>query len=168
MLMLLFKVGNTRWALSAAEVKTIIPLVALQKTNAAQPPKMGADTALLSWLNYHGEMTPAIDTSMWIVGSPAPQLLSSRIAILKFQAIEPASISQLGLILDSAGETAQLLEGPSLPAQLGSQSPFTQALWKDSQGNIVQQLALAPIFERVFGLRAEPLASPNSQPQGVI
>ncbi len=182
--MLLFKVGNTRWALSATEVQTIIPLIALQKTSTAQTPKMSANAALLNWLNYHGEMMPAIDISMWIVGSPAPQILSTRIAILESQAKETAretaketaSVSRLGLILDSAGETSQLFEGPSLPAHMSSQSPLTQALWKDSQGNIIQQLALAPLFERVFGLRSELLesptvssnVSPTFQPQGVI
>ncbi len=131
MLMLLFQIGDERWAIAASEVKAVIPLVNLQPHS--QPMIAGL-------LNYHGEILPAVDVSALIARKAAPQMLSTRAVIVE-------NIGQrLALVVERAGETAWLSETVNLPAQ----NAYTCAVMKNSVGTIVQRLAIAPLFKQVF------------------
>ena len=144
MLMLLFWVGDERWAIAASAVESLVPLVNLQRS---------PDAISAGLLNYHGEMLPAVDVAAIIAERPTPQTMSTRIAIVNMgSGYAEAAVGQaaaghrrLGLILDRAGETALLSETVSLPIH----SPYIETLFKDAKGGIVRQLAIAPIVSRV-------------------
>lgn len=146
MLMLLFWVGDERWAIAASAVESVVPLVNLQRA---------PDAISVGLLNYHGEMLPAVDVAAVIAEVPTPQTMSTRIAMVDMdnEAIEEATGQdwkmrqhrRLGLILDRAGETALLSERVSLPVH----TPYIEALFKDAKGEIVRQLAVAPIVSQV-------------------
>ncbi len=148
MLMLLFRIGDERWALAASEVRAVIPLVDLQPHS--QPMVAGL-------LNYHGEILPAVDVSALITGKAAPQLLSTRAVIVESNSAISSERSSalnrrqdsnqlLALVVERAGETAWLSETVSLPAV----SAYAYAAMKNATGDIVQRLAIAPLFEQVF------------------
>lgn len=147
MLMLLFRVENERWAIAAADIQAIIPRVNLQEMPHSHPMIAGL-------LNYHGEMLPAVDVSALIANRAAPPLLSTRMVIVECgrlcggeqNGIQHNPIQRLALVVERAGETGWLSEAVNLPKQ----SVYAQAALKDSQGGIVQHLAIAPLFKQVF------------------
>ncbi len=144
--MLLFWVGDERWAIAASAVESVVPLVNLQRS---------PDTVSAGLLNYHGEMLPAVDVAAIIAELSAPQTMSTRIAIVDMESETSGEVTgqnretgqhrRLGLILDRAGETALLSETVSLPVH----TPYIEALFKDAKGEIVRQLAVAPIVSKV-------------------
>jgi chemotaxis signal transduction protein len=137
MLMLLFQIGDERWALAAAEVKAVIPLVNLQPHS--QP-------MLAGLLNYHGEILPAVDVSAVIAHRAATQMLSTRAVIIESGIVEHGARQRMALVVERAGETAWLSETVDLPVQ----NAYVCAAMKNSKGEIVQRLAIAPLFEQVF------------------
>ncbi|MGC1305917.1 MAG: chemotaxis protein CheW [Phormidesmis sp.] len=137
MLMLLFWVKEEPWAIAATDIESLLPLVALQPVQGKLH-----NPALTGWINCHGSMIPAIDLSKQVADAPAPLQLSTRIAVVTL----PLSPRRIGLILERAGEMADL----NNPVDLPTQSFYTQALFKDSGGAVVQRLAIAPLFELAF------------------
>jgi chemotaxis signal transduction protein len=155
MLMLLFRVGAGHWAIAASEIVSVAPLLDLQPISPAHPVVSG-------WLNYRGELLPAVDVSALITGQAVPQLLSSRILIIERAQTKcaqtervqadghdgpqtAAAIQKIALLVDQAKEMAVLSE----PVHLPSQSVYTQAAFKGPQGEAVQQLAIAPLFAQL-------------------
>jgi chemotaxis signal transduction protein len=143
MLMLLFQIGDERWAIAASEVKAVVPLVDLQPHS--QPMIAGL-------LNYHGEILPAVDVSALIARKAAPQMLSTRAVIVE-------NGQRMALVVERAGETAWLSETVNLPAQ----NAYSCAVMKNPKGEIVQRLEIAPLFQQVF----EPVFETNLQLDGV-
>lgn len=147
MLMLLFWVGDERWAIAASAVENVVPLVNFQHSS---------DTISAGLLNYHGEMLPAVDIAAMVAETSTPQTMSTRIAIVNTssetvekaigQTRETGQHRRLGLILDRAGETALLSETVSLPIH----TPYIKALFKDAKGEIVHQLTVASVVSQVY------------------
>jgi chemotaxis signal transduction protein len=137
MLMLLFQIGDERWALAAAEVKAVIPLVDLQPHSQSM---------IAGLLNYHGEILPAVDVSAVIAHRAAPQMFSTRAVIVEGQGTRQGARQRMALVVERAGETAWLSETVNLPVQ----NAYVCAAMKNSKGEIVQRLAIAPLFEQVF------------------
>ncbi|MEO1395094.1 MAG: chemotaxis protein CheW [Cyanobacteria bacterium J06634_5] len=120
MLVLLFHIGEARWALEAAEIQDILSLVDLQMlpggTSAASLGGDRANSPSLNCrlLNYHGDLIPVVDVGQAVAGEPAPELLSTRIAIV-LQPRPAGAPLRLGLILDRASETIDLSEKVPVP-----------------------------------------------------
>jgi len=142
--MLLFQIADEPWAIAAAEVKDLVPLVTLQPYAGAAE-RVAAPIAGL--LNYHGEHLPVVDVAQSVAHQRAPSVLSTRIAIVEMPIEAPveapaeASVTRLGLILDRAYETAYLTESVNLPVN----SPYVSATLEGPDG-IVQQLAIANLL----------------------
>jgi len=133
MLMLLFWVGNERWAIASADISDVLPLVNLQAMPCSHP-------VLAGLLNYRGEMIRTLDVSKVMTEQTAQPMMSTRIVVVE------ASDARLGLVVERAEEVVQLSE---LEALLGERT-YLKATLRDEHG-IVQQLALAPLFELAHG-----------------
>ena len=97
MLYVLFKLGNDRYALEAARVVEVVPLLALKKI--PQSPKGVAGLMI-----YRGRPVPALDLCELTFGRPARELLSTRIIVINCaEANAPEQL--LGLIAEHATET---------------------------------------------------------------
>lgn len=97
MLFVLFKVGRDRFALEAARVVEIIPLVGIQRLNSATAGVAGV-------FNYHGQFVAAVDLCELILHRPAVELLSTRIIVIKRPDAD-GTPHLLGLIVEAATGT---------------------------------------------------------------
>ena len=97
MLMLLFYVGNDRYALAARQVVEVMSLVELKKL--ARSPKY-----LAGLLNYRDRVIPVIDLCQLLSGIPSRSYLSTRIIVINY-AINKEKSSLLGLIAERVTET---------------------------------------------------------------
>lgn len=143
MLMLLFWIGTERWAIAAADIKDVLPLVKLQPVPHSHPELAGL-------LNYRGEMVRTLDISKVITRQAAPLIMSSRIVVVQ------VADQHLALVVERAEETTRLVETNEL-IKPGS---YSQATLKDQQG-VVQQLALSPLLEHALKkspAQAQPLS----------
>ncbi|YAG16028.1 CheW protein [Nostoc sp. DSM 114161] len=77
MLMLLFKVGNERYAIASQDVVEVIPLVLL-KTLPHKPEHIAGV------FNYRGCITPVIDLCQLMQGKPCSDNLSTRIVLVNY------------------------------------------------------------------------------------
>ena len=98
MLFLLFQLGRDRYALDARRVVEVLPLVGVKKV--PQAPR-----ALTGLLNHRGTPVPLIDLGELMLGRPAPQLLSTRIILVRYG--NAGGERLLGLIAEKATETLQ-------------------------------------------------------------
>ena len=145
--MLLFRVGEERWAIAASQIQDVIPLVNLQKT----PYSCSVAAGLL---NYHGDLLTAVDVSQLIRQKAVPQAMSTRIIVV--QKINPLStqpategkMHRLALLVAQASEMANVSKVTSEIAQ----HRYAEAMLQMDSGEAVQQLAIAPIFEQLHRL----------------
>jgi chemotaxis-related protein WspB len=75
MMFLLFHLGTERYALEAAHVVEVLPLVDLKLLPQAP-------SGVAGLFNYHGQPVPAVDLSELILHHPAPRNLSTRIIVV--------------------------------------------------------------------------------------
>jgi chemotaxis-related protein WspB len=78
MLMLLFYVGDDRYALDSRRVVEVVPTVTLKKMH-------GAPAYIPGLFNYRGHLVPVIDLCQMIQGTPARAYLSTRIVLVNCQ-----------------------------------------------------------------------------------
>jgi len=153
MLFLLFQIGADRYALEAARVVEVIPLVELRKL--PQTPR-----GVAGLFNYRGEAVTAIDLSELISGQPAAQRLSTRILVVRI-AIEGHGPRWLGLIAERATGTLRRDPADFTPAGLTPLgAPSLGPVLLDEQGVIqwIQEQRLLP--ENLHQLLLKPHPSP--------
>lgn len=159
MLVLLFWIGKERWAIAAADIVDIIPYVALQSLPHSNQQLSGL-------VNYRSQQVPVVDVAQWLGQSASPQSMSTRIALVNAPTETADSNGEcnsqttqlLGLILDRACETMVLSTQSILP----SSHDLVKATIVGPSEEMVQQLSIAPIAQKVFGAAstAERLADP--------
>lgn len=99
MLMLLFSIGASRYALPARDVIEIIPLVNLR-------PVPKAPAGIAGVFNYRGVVAPAIDMRAALEGKPSQPLFSTRILIVN--GARDGEARPLGLIVERASDAVEL------------------------------------------------------------
>ncbi len=97
MLFLLFQLGGDCYALDAAQVAEVLPLVRMKKIPRAPAGVAGVFT-------YRGAPVPAIDLSQLALGRPARPRLSTRVLLVNYPDATGAH-RRLGLIAEHATET---------------------------------------------------------------
>lgn len=102
MLMLLFWVGDDRYALAGRQVVEIVSLVELKKL--ARSPNYVAGL-----LNYGGKITPVIDLCQLLSGTPSRPYLSTRIMIVNYLS-DGETNYLLGLIAERVTEMLEVQE----------------------------------------------------------
>lgn len=131
MLLLLFYVGNNRYALESKQVVQIFPNLILKEVPHAPDYISGL-------FNYRGQIVPVIDLSYLIQGKVSLNILSTRIILVNNQTSRQSSTSHLlGLQAERATTTVDLPEtdlkdgGIQLDA-----APYLGKIITDDQGMI--------------------------------
>jgi len=132
MLLLLFYVGNDRYALESRRVIQVFPNLTLKQVHHAPDYIPGL-------FNYRGQIVPVLDLSQLIRGTASPDLLSTRIILVREARTEPTAPTAclLGLRAErvtttlDVSETALKSEGMKVDA-----APYLGKIVTDAQGMI--------------------------------
>ncbi len=155
MLFLLFQLGKDRYALEAARVVEVVPLLDLKRIPQAPSGFAGI-------FNYRGCPVPAIDLCQMTFGQPAVERLSTRIIVINCSDTRGRQ-RLLGLIAEQATETfrkdAKDFVEPGF--KFGS-APYLGPILLDPNGAIQwvheQHLLSEQVRELVFSEKAEATA----------
>jgi chemotaxis-related protein WspB len=127
MLFVVFQLGDHRYAIDAAQVAEILPLVSVK-------PIPQAPHGVAGVFNYRGAPVPVIDLSKLTLGRPAQQRLSTRIIVVDYNNGRGDNKS-LGLIAEKAMETVRLEPSEFLPTGVSSaRNGYLGPVATDSQG----------------------------------
>ena len=129
MLILLFYVGDERYALLGRQVVEVISLVEL-KTLAQSP------NYVAGLLHYRGKIIPAIDLCQLIAGKPYHPYLSTRIIVVNYSGDEQATYL-LGLIAERVTDTLDIKESDVVDSGIQvDAAPYLGAIVTDERGMI--------------------------------
>jgi chemotaxis-related protein WspB len=144
MLLLLFHVGQERYALESERVVQVFPNLLLKEINHAPEYISGL-------FNYQGQIIPVLDLSYLIQGKACPNLLSTRIILVKSQANSTNSINPIKSI-----NPINLIDPINPTNSINSINPTnpTNSINQDTQNNPVTEQISSPT-SHLLGLRAE-------------
>ncbi len=141
MLFLLFKLGESRYALATHEVVEIVPGIRLTKLPTAPDYVVGL-------FNYRGSSVPVIDVSCLLLKKNSTPRLSTRVVLVKVRNAA-GSERALGLLVEQATETVKIDEKKFIDA--GIQTPEALCLgpvFPDTEG-LITRLTPQVIVERM-------------------
>ena len=126
MLLLLFNVGEDVYAIDAASVVEVLPLVDIKSV-------AHASRSLAGTFNYRGAFVPAIDLSALMLGRSAQARLSTRIILIKTS--ENRESRLLGLIAEKTTETMRCEPSDFVPPGVVSDAaPYLGPIAKGRRG----------------------------------
>lgn len=152
MLFILFQLGDDHYALDAARVAEVLPLVRLKKIPRAAAGVAGVFT-------YRGAPVPVLDLSELALGRPAQAHLSTRLLLVHF----PDGWGRqrlLGLIAEKATETLRREPGDFVDAGVNAEgAPFLGPVLSEPRGIVqwvqVDRLLSSPVRAALFSSVAE-------------
>ncbi|ACK65495.1 CheW protein [Rippkaea orientalis PCC 8801] len=112
MLLLLFHIGDEKYAIDSTQVVEIIPQVPFRAVY--QAPKHVAGV-----FNYRGKIVPAIDLCCLISGRPCRNCLSTRIIMVNYP-LSDGETRYLGLIAEQVTDTVHKRDSDLMPTELPS------------------------------------------------
>lgn len=129
MLFVLFQLGRDRYALEAARLAEVLPLVRLKALPLAAPGIAGV-------LDYRGAPVPVVDLCALALGRPAAHRLGTRLLLVRSAAPE-GTPRLLGLIAEQATETLRCPPADFQPAGVASAgAPYLGPVKVSAQGMI--------------------------------
>lgn len=134
MLLLLFQLGENRYAIDTADVVEIVPTVLLTKIAAVPAHIAGV-------FNYRNSIAPVVDLCQLIQGTPCQIRYSTRIVIVDAAAESfdrSVAIRPLGLMAERVTETLKSNINSSESLQKISTVPYLGEPFFDEQGMIQQ------------------------------
>lgn len=148
MLFLLFQLGEDRYALEAAAIAAVLPLVVPK----AIP---GAPAAVAGAFDYHGTPVPLIDLSQLALARPAQPRRSTRIVVVDYPV--DGGTRPLGLIAENVSETLVRDPDEFVPSGVGNDdTPYLGPVVSDARG-IVQWVRIEQLLpEAVRDLLFKP------------
>lgn len=156
MLMLIFYVGNDRYALDTSNVVEVIPMVVLR--DIPHSPEYVAGL-----FNYRGTIVPAIDLCRLIKGTPSRSALSTRIIVVNYY--HDRTVSLLGLMAERISDTLRHTDVELINAGFQPEdAPYLGEMLVDRQGMIqrIEVERLLPESQRSFLL---PASATSSSPE---
>jgi chemotaxis-related protein WspB len=138
MLMLLFQLGNSRYAIPAREVVEIASMVELE-------PLPKTPDYIAGLFNYRGRHVPVLDLCRLVNNQPCNNLFTTRMILVEFPLATGGSRT-LGLLAERVTETLQLDEqdftdtGINIP-----DAPFIGRATHTEQG-LVRQLSITELI----------------------
>jgi chemotaxis-related protein WspB len=147
MLLLLFKLGDDRYALETKDVVEVLPLV-----NWKTIP--GAPAGVAGVFNYHGAPVPLIDLAELALGTPSRARMSTRIVLVNYVE-EAGGTHLLGLLTEHVAETIRREEADFAdPGVATPAAPYLGPVTTDARGIIqrveVRHLLPAGVREILF------------------
>jgi chemotaxis-related protein WspB len=101
MLFLLFELDGDRYALDAAEIVQVLPLVATKSIP-------GSPAWVAGVFDRQGEAVPVIDVSQLALDRAARQLRSTRLVLVRYEVEHADDEHLLGLIVERATQTLRI------------------------------------------------------------
>jgi len=129
MLFLLFQLGSDWYALDAAQVREVLPLVEIKQVPQAAP-------GIAGLINYRGQPVPVVDLPAMALGRVAQQRISTRIVIVDYPdaAGRPRA---LGLVAEKATEALHKSAGDFVASGLRQDgTPWLGPVCSDVRGMI--------------------------------
>lgn len=121
MLMVVFHLGNERYAVRADVVVEIVPLISLSATPQAP-------AYIAGMFNYRAQVTPVIDMCQLALNRPCRQFLSTRIMIIDYDRALGRKISgrarNLGLLAERVTEICAQPTTVTAPPVAVSETPY--------------------------------------------
>jgi chemotaxis-related protein WspB len=147
MLFILFQLGDDHYALDAAQVAEVLPLVQVKKIPQAARGVAGIFT-------YRGAPVPVLDLSELALGRPAPARLSTRLLLVHY----PDGWGRrrlLGLIAEKATETLRREPGDFADAGVNAHgAPYLGPVVTEPRGIVqwvqVDRLLPSPVRAALF------------------
>jgi chemotaxis-related protein WspB len=138
MLFLVFRLGNDRYAIEAAQVVEVLPLV-----NAKVIPR--APTAVAGIFNYHGAPVPLIDLAGLALGTSSRRWMSTRIILVTYRD-DSDQARLIGLLAEQATETLRRPDVDFTAAGVTpAGSPYLGPVITDGSG-IVQRIDITKLL----------------------
>ncbi len=151
MLMLLFHVGNDRYALACSQVVEVIPLIELRKLHHAPEYVAGL-------FNYRGSIVPVLDLCNLIQGSCCRHCLSTRIILVNYQNRNQNS-RLMGLMAERVTDTVKVPESQFIePGIHLDHAAYLGKIIMDEEGTI-QRLRL----EYLLSEQAQAFLLPSAE-----
>lgn len=139
MLFILFQLGTDRYALPAADLVEVLPLVTLK----AIP---GAPRGVAGLMDYRGAPVPVIDLSLLTFGVPAARRVSTRVLMARYPAGDGAE-RRLGLVAERATEMLSRAPEDFRPVALTAERMrFLGPVTRDERG-LIQRVEAAELLD---------------------
>jgi chemotaxis-related protein WspB len=153
MLFLMFQLGTDRYAIDAADVVEILPLVHSKNIPHTPPGVAGI-------FDYHGAPVPLIDLAELALGTPSQRWMSTRIILINYHQ-KTGEAQLLGLLAEHATETLRRPEndfkdsGLTVPG-----APYLGPVLIDASG-IIQRIEIRKLLSESIcsHLYGEPVES---------
>jgi chemotaxis-related protein WspB len=130
MLFLTFSMGNDRYAIDAAQIVEILPLVTWKSLPGAPPGVAGI-------IDYRGSPAPLLDLSELVLGTPCRKWMSTRIVVINHADTDTPGL--LGLLAEGATDTIRRDEEDFLPPGLTTDAaPYLGPIANTAEGPVQQ------------------------------
>jgi chemotaxis-related protein WspB len=142
MLFLIFQLGTDRYAIEAAQVVEVLPLV-----NTKRIPHLPPGVAGL--FDYHGAPVPLIDLTELALGKPSQKWMSTRIILVNY--LEKSGKGQLlGFLAEHVTETIHFRKEDFRDSGVAAEVPYLGAVVNDA-GGIVQKIGIQSLLSESVG-----------------
>ncbi|MEA5535717.1 chemotaxis protein CheW [Crocosphaera sp. XPORK-15E] len=138
MLLLLFHLGDEKYAIDSKQVAEIIPQVLLRKLY--QAPKYVAGV-----FNYRGKIVPAIDLCHLIGGYPCRHCLSTRIIMVNYP-MPDGTTRYVGLLAERVTDTMYKPKNEWIPTEVNSESTTYLGEMIPEKDGMIQRLRVEKLL----------------------
>jgi chemotaxis-related protein WspB len=134
MLFLVLQLGNDRYAVEAAQVVEVLPVVKVRHLPRAP-------TGLVGVFDYHGQPVPLVDLTELALGTPSRQWMSTRIIVVNYSP-HPGATKTLGLLAEQATETMRRSEADFIDAGVSVAAASYLGSVTTHAGDIIQRIEI--------------------------
>jgi chemotaxis-related protein WspB len=144
MLFLIFQLGVDRYAIEAAQVAEILPLV-----NTKSVPR--APLGVVGVFDYHGSPVPLIDLSEVVQGTSSRKWMSTRIILVNHRS-KSGETHLIGFLAEHATETMRRSEEDFVDSGVAvADAPYLGPVLTDA-GGIIQRIAVQELLTDSIGI----------------
>jgi chemotaxis-related protein WspB len=132
MLLLVFHLGQERYALDAAEVAEVLPLVHVK-------PVAHAPAGVAGVIDVRGEIVPVVDLGSLVRNSPVEPRMSTRLIVVRLAT--PAGERRLALMAERVSGTITRQDGDFSASGVATTASFLGPLTRDGS-ELVRRIAV--------------------------
>jgi chemotaxis-related protein WspB len=143
MLFLILQLGADRYAIDAAQVTEVLPLV-----NVKQVPR--APLGIAGVFNHHGAPVPLIDLAELTLGKQSRKRMSTRIVLVNFRGASDKQHA-VGLLAEHATETMRRSKEDFTEPGVGvTEASYFEGAATDAAG-IIQRIGIQKLLSQTLG-----------------
>jgi chemotaxis-related protein WspB len=143
MLFLVFQLGADRYAIEAAQVAEVLPVVESKHI-------LRAPLGVAGVFDYHGAPVPLVDLAELALGVPSRKWMSTRVILVNY-CDKSGQAHLLGLLAEHATETIRLSEEDFKDSGVTvKETPYVGNVITDS-GGIIQRIDIRSLLSEIVG-----------------